>query len=115
MVCGLVQCQFCALPGIFQLLDWRGTQLDQRIYSVGHLPRAATEVFIRNMQSAYCDVTRHSHEVEALINLRQLAHIGVYQLPSYECLDYVSAAAPIKHPDWQQLKPEGHWWAKFNQ
>lgn len=88
------------------MVSWRGERLQDRTYSIGSLPEAATEVFIRNMQSAYCDVTRHNREIDALLSLRTISHLGRFKLPELECLELTPATPPIKHPDWRQLEPE---------
>lgn len=112
---GLVQCRDCGSPAILQLLAWRGARLKERVYSIAELPEDATEVFLRNMQSAYCDLTRQSHEVEALINLGVIKQIGCFELPELLCRDIHTYTEPVRHPPWEEiLDGDPTWWTYFD-
>ena len=114
LVSGLVQCGFCGAPAILTLLAWRGAGLKQRIYSIAELPVAATEVFMRNMQSAYCDLTRQQHEVEALTNLGRIQEVSLFTLPALTCQKTISITNRPDHRPWQEIKTdEPQWWSLF--
>ncbi|MFN3236894.1 MAG: hypothetical protein ACE37D_07530 [Pseudomonadales bacterium] len=114
LVSGLTQCQHCGAPAILQLLAWRGPRLAERVYSIALLPEAATEVFLRNMQSAYCDLTRQAHEVDALMNLGEIHHIGMFNLPELLCQGSLPYEQAIHHQNWQDIDPEDPtWWSLF--
>ena len=117
LVSGLVLCRHTGRAAILQLLAWKGTYLEQRIYSIGLLPTRATDVFIRNMQSAYCDVTRVSHEVETLMSLRDFQCAGLFHMPKGLCLATCPIKPPVHHPDWRHLTANDSkstaWWDKF--
>jgi hypothetical protein len=66
MVDGLMGCQFCGQKLLLRLLDWRGHQLEQRIYSIGLVPSDVGDVFIRNMRSDYCDLKRQDDPITDL-------------------------------------------------
>jgi hypothetical protein len=117
LVSGLVLCCHTGRAAILQLLAWKGANLEQRIYSIGLLPTRATDIFIRNVQSAYYDVTRFSREVDALMSLRDFQCDGLFQMPEGVCLATHPIEPPIHHPDWRQLTADDPkftaWWDKF--
>ena len=114
LIRGLALCRHCGAPALLELLAWRGRNLNERIYSIGVLPRSATEVFIRNMQSAYCDVTRYANEIDALTHMGQVEQIGWFQLPEYVCQAVITAPKPLPHKNWRDIDPKDDtWWHEF--
>ena len=56
----------CGQHALLNLLDWAGKHLQERVYTVSELATEPARVFLRNIRSDYCDLTRKAAEVEAL-------------------------------------------------
>jgi hypothetical protein len=64
---GLIQCATCGQYAVVNLLDWGGRNLCFRIFSVALAGSSTASVFLRNMNSDYCDLSRHQAEANALL------------------------------------------------
>lgn len=62
----VARCVHCGTYTLLRMLHWGGRNLSRRIFATAPLPAAAVEVFLRNMKSAYCDLSRHQAETDAL-------------------------------------------------
>ena len=116
LVAGLLCCDTCGHYGLARLLDWRGGQLEQRIFSIANLKREPTSVFLRNMNSDYCDLSRKTAEWNALIATSPARLLGLFQLPEMRCLASRNLIESPGYPDWRQLAvdaPNSPWWTKF--
>lgn len=63
----VVRCGVCGEVALLRLLHWSGRNLCTRIYALASIDSAAFAVFVRNMRSASCDLSRHGAEVQALM------------------------------------------------
>tara|TARA_R110002072_G_scaffold64_15_gene530 strand:- start:17712 stop:18266 length:555 start_codon:yes stop_codon:yes gene_type:complete len=116
VVDGIIGCSACGQTALIRLLDWRGEQLQQRIYSIGLIPTEVSDVFLRNMRSHYCDLQRKHDERQALYSAVPATQIGLFSLPDMQCEKNHSVASPIQYPKWQQLAPDhpdSPWWPFF--
>ncbi len=69
---------------------------------------------MRNLQSAYCDLTRQQHEVEALTNLGTIRQVEWFTLPGLICHGVKEVTARPTHRPWQEIKTdEQAWWSQF--
>jgi hypothetical protein len=117
MVDGLMGCQFCGQKLLLRLLDWRGHQLEQRIYSIGLVPSDVGDVFIADTRSDYCDLKRKDDELEALKNAAPATQLGLFHLPLMQCEKILPLSHKVRYPAWQQLEPghpESQWWQLFS-
>lgn len=64
---GLARCRYCNADFLLHLQAWRGTRLNERVYAAFTLDPDVASVFLRNMRSDFCDLSRHAAEVEALL------------------------------------------------
>lgn len=62
----VVCCSACQAHALIRMLHWRGRNLATRVFSLAPLPAQVVSVYLRNMKSAYCDLTRHAAESTAL-------------------------------------------------
>jgi len=109
VVNGILQCRRCNDFCVIRLLDWSNKNLRTRIFSLASLPDESASVFLRNMNSEYCDLSRKQHETEALYHsLDPVTHIIAIGLPDLMILGVVPFATPmpIKYPDWHTLAPD---------
>ncbi len=114
----MLRCQECSEFSVIRLLDWGHRNLQTRIFSLASLPVDSARVFLRNMSSDYCDLSRKQQETEALYHsLNPVSHIVAIGLPDLVILDLVqtastgspvtkSATTPIRYPDWRTLTPQ---------
>jgi hypothetical protein len=112
---GMLHCQGCNSYSIIRLLDWAGKNLQTRVFSLADLPADSAKVFLRNMNSDYCDVTRKQDEANALyFCLGPVTHIVAIEVPGLKLLDSIrnKNTTTICYPDWQTLspKPESSAW-----
>jgi hypothetical protein len=120
VVNGILHCQGCDEYSVIRLLDWGGFNLRTRIFSLACLPADSAWVFLRNMNSDYCDLTRKQDEAHALYHcLNPVMFIVAIELPDLVLLDKVpkSTAPPITYPDWRVLSPDqdnSPWFALFD-
>lgn len=63
----VVRCRDCGHFMLLRLLHWRGRNLATRIFALADLDDQAVTVFLRNMKSAFCDLSRHGAEADMLI------------------------------------------------
>ncbi len=63
----IARCSGCGLHVLLQLLAWQGKHLENRVYILSPIPSQVALVFMRDIQSNYCDLTRHGQEFDALI------------------------------------------------
>lgn len=67
----LVKCPRCGQYYLLRLLHWQGPRLALRIFALATLPADSVTVFLRNMRSDYCDLSRHQAEVDALMAIAE--------------------------------------------
>ena len=107
VVNGMLRCHACDEFAVIRLLDWGHKNLRTRIFSLASLPVDSAHIFLRNMNSDYCVLSRKQQETEALYHsLDPVAHIVAIGLPELVILGVQSVPTkPIKYPDWHTLTP----------
>lgn len=67
-VMGLLRCAECGLYGLIYLVAWEAPELRNRIFALRMVPRQAATIYLRNISSDYCDLTRKQSETDALLS-----------------------------------------------
>ena len=89
----IVQCGGCDACALLRMLFWQGRNLSTRIFAAAGLDSDSVAIFLRNMRSAYCDLSRHSAETGALIATAGPVDCGlVARVPDMEVLAPLTAA-----------------------
>lgn len=73
----VVQCRECRAYALLRLLHWSGRNLTTRIFAVAGLDTQAMGIFLRNMRSDYCDLSRHGAETAMLMATASPLSCGV--------------------------------------
>jgi len=111
----IVQCGQCGDFALLRLLHWSDRNLSKRIFVVAALPEAAVGIFLRNMRSDYCDLSRHKAEVDSLLATAE-SPSGVIEadVPGLEVIachgTEVMQGRPVK--SWRDVAPDEsdpHW------
>ena len=96
----MVQCD-CGQYALLSMLDWSGPRLERRIYAVSALPDEPAAVFLRNMRSDYCDLTRKAHEVAALYaSADAVSAVLAAEVPQLTVL--ATEEATVRRPLWRE-------------
>lgn len=113
----IVRCQACGAYVLIRLLHWSGRNLATRIYALASLDDDAVHIFLRNMKSAYCDLSRHGAETDMLIATATGIDGGVIlQVPELRVRSRLEAAelGDRKIVSWRSEAPDetdSHWLA----
>ena len=104
----VVRCTGCGTYALLRLLHWSGRNLATRIFSVAYLDSQAMEIFLRNMRSDYCDLSRHSAETAMLVATASPLSCGVIlRVPELEILASLDLAELGNQParSWRDQAP----------
>lgn len=116
----VLTCQQCGGHAIMRLVHWHGRNLDHRVFAIYDLPAHAAAVFLKDMGTGYCDLSRHQAELNALLGAagpaRALITMSMAQGSIGRVFDS-SALAGRKVRSWRDDPPvenDPHWLALFN-
>ena len=91
----------CGQHALINLLDWTGPRLARRVFSVSLLGADPVGVFLRNMRSDYCDLTRKAAEVAALAATAEgAAAVLAADTPELRVLAVEQTA--VRRPFWRE-------------
>ena len=111
----LSRCCHCGQYAMLRLIDWSVPQTTRRIYLLQALPREATSVYLRNMNSSYCDLARKQQETQALLSTASgPQHLLLLHLPALliERTMALPAGEKPRPGPWQTHLPDAanlHW------
>ncbi len=106
----VIECD-CGRHALLNLLDWLGPNLDKRVYAVSESSTEATAVFLRNMRSDYCDLTRKAAEVNALAAAASpVTRVLGLRLPALQVI--ATMQANPRRPIWREdlIEPGATGW-----
>jgi len=112
---GLVKCEACQQYNLLHLQAWQGRNLRDRIYSCAPLLNSSAAVFLRNMNSDYCDLTRKQQEVDALIvSAGPVQHLV---LVKDTIVDSSCSPRHLKpgYLHWRELGDSDSWFSRFKE
>ena len=107
----ILRCRGCGQYGLLGLLDWASPKLTCRVYAVAELSAEPVAVFLRNMRSEFCDLTRKSAEHAALCATAEPANVVIAaEVPALAVL--ASQQARVRRPAWREdlLRPGESGW-----
>ncbi|XOV88445.1 MAG: hypothetical protein ACFHX7_00860 [Pseudomonadota bacterium] len=102
----IARCSGCGASSLLQLLAWQGKNLANRVYLLSPIPARVTDVFLRNIRSSYCDLSRHGHEFAALVAATERpAGLIATRLPDLLVLAMRAIPEGTRYPvpDWREL------------
>lgn len=114
---GLIQCAACGQYAVVNLLDWGGRNLRFRIFSVASAESKTASVFLRDMNSDYCDLSRHQAEVNALLAATEQPSLLILaSVPGVNVIKSLPVAERNPEPGfWRESIPNGEtWFPLFN-
>ncbi len=120
LINGIVYCPRHDQHAVVRMLDWGEKNLQNRVYSLANVARDSVEVFLRNMSTDYCDLTRRQNEVSALYTSSDpVESIILLHLPELEVLGTCPADGlpALEYRHWQQIKPDpasSQWFKLFD-
>ncbi len=104
---GLLKCLRCKTHALVYLLGWEEPRLTRRAFALSIVPAEVATIYLRNMNSDFCDLERHRMETEALVSACEPANTVIY------CVDNVAIASekrtklPYYQP-WQSISAAQH-------
>ncbi len=114
----IIECLHCALPGIIWMQAWSGKQKSLRVFSLAKLKKSTVNVFLDNQKRSFCDLSRPSMELEALLAAAEPCYalftldLNTGQLGDHLDCDDVSK---IRYQSWQEGLPHQRYWQqRFN-
>lgn len=105
----IIQCAACGRFALLRLMHWSGRNLLTRIYGLADLDNNAVSIFLRNMKSAYCDLSRHGAETDMLVATASPITGGVIvKAPEMRVLSHLDASelGQRRMDSWRHRSPD---------
>lgn len=109
----IIQCLQCALPGMIWMQAWSEKQNSLRVFSLSKLKTSAVKVFLENQERAFCDLSRPSMELEALLaNAEPCYQLFALDLNTGQLGNQLSCddLSKISYQSWQEGLPHQVYW-----